>query len=192
MANVGKQFYNVGDAVHLLNDEQMLFVVVGVYSYHVGTGVNQRTEYEYEMLRVLPSTKGGHLITRNQKDIELYARYEDKMWKMALEFIKKDRVKNNIQDKDGIPPFVIMLKEYHEKNGDNESVNVAIKDKMNAKHVVDYMAMTTTVDGCLDALNNLDMLIEMFKDQPKHEDDFDYESMRERVFKKLKRLSKRG
>lgn len=173
------QAFRVGDTVTLSNEENTLYVITDVNEYHViqedGTF---KSVYDYETMRILPITNGIQIRTLEEDNLYLYAKHKTKMYNMMVEFIRKDRRSKNIF---GPPEFLEIienrleeLKEEHDKEMAStqplqkvkreKKDKVAIQEGVKSMVGVVHYAKLKTVDDCLDRLNDLNMLIAMFKD----------------------------
>lgn len=179
--------YNVGDAVTLVGEEDHLYIVTSRSEFEELNG--EGMIYDYELVQVLPAIEQLRYVVKDEEQVFLYATYLTRMWNTMLEFVKKERksqdiygklevleiVKQNRPASLGITTSPLMLE------------TAQVKRTIKIHELVNYSSLKDT-DECLDRLNDLNMLIDLFKDDPT-----DSETVKEYIEHKnivLKQLAK--
>ena len=181
--------FNIGDVVTVneidyFND---YFVVV-----HNKVNTDNGMNY-YRLMRIMPVQLADHTIIKKETDITLHTRKDSREYKLIMDFVMSDRRKQGIFD---IPKFMEMIND--KNNGKKEgSYTLAWDSLSNHKQKQKQDIMTETkkkstldvihynyldkVDDCLDAINDLKRLYDMFGDE-------EYLNNIKIVEKRLKRL----
>lgn len=177
------QEFNIGDIVRLKDNDSILFMVVDVADFTEPSkhGEKPVIDIDCELMQVYPILKNAKYTTVSQNDIDSHARRESKDSEILLRLIQKDRERNGWY---GVPDFIEVannnMKAIHKSN---QKTNVKqVKMPMKRLDVVRY-DLIDNVDECLDAINDLNLLYEMFGDES-------YLQLKELVVSRLIRLQK--
>lgn len=163
---------NIGDIVKINGDDKSIFIVVN--TVQLETSLYDGIDIcEYEIIKIYPIDKISKYMTVSQGGLTLHAKKNDKDHALILKFIQKDRERNGIY---GVPEFVQVLNQNININADNEGVKISV-----IRHDIIRYDLIKTVDECLDAINDLNMLYEMF------DDDY-FLTAKKQVYKRIIRL----
>lgn len=180
---------NITDIVKLKGDDRFLYMVVDIADFTKTSEIGEKPviDIDYEVMQIYPIQKNSSYITFSHNDIEIAHKMGDRNHELTLRFIQKDREKLGWF---GVPDFVEVANKNLQSIRRVEKASMAsdeqpIKEiKMPTKRldIIRY-DIIETIDGCLDALNHLQALYEMFGDEA-------YLQLKEVVTSRIIRLSK--
>ena len=172
-----RKFY-IQDIVSIAGDDDTLFMVVDVADYSGLAPNGQEIEdIDYELMQVYPIMKNAKYETVSQPDLNLKEKRGSKNHELLLTFIQKDREKRGWY---GVPDFLEVSK------GNLKTLDgVRVKDVQPPMQKLDTIRydQLDTIDKCLDALNDLKTLHQMFGDEA-------YLQLQEVVTARIIRLNK--
>lgn len=175
--------FNVGDTVTLITESDTLYIVTSCHGYKKARNGETIDVFDYELIQILPvslSNDGDKYHIREESVLVLYARYETKMWHMMVDFIRRDRKKNNHFEE---PAFLTLVQSARNGTVATKQGRIAYKEE-NIRYVYD------TIDDCLEALSDLNLLIEMFSDDTVDNSSLkEYIKEKKKVIKQLKNLT---
>lgn len=176
--------YNVGDTVTLITESDTLYIVTSRHGYKKVKNGETTDVFDYELIQILPVKQGpasGYSFNMKAEDVlVLYARYQTKMWHMMVDFIRRDRKKNNCFEE---PEFLTLVVATLEGKVGTKQGRIAYNDE-SIRYVYD------TIDDCLEALSDLSLLIEMFGDDTEDSPTVQqYIKEKKKVIKQLKKLT---
>lgn len=154
-----RKFY-IKDIVSMKENEDVLFMVVDYMDFteSISNGKNI-IDIDYELMQIYPVQKDSKYATVSQNDLMIKEKRGSRNYELLLGFINKDREKNGFY---GTPDFIQV--------SDRNIKTIANAEKTRAKaptrklDTIRYDVIDT-VDGCLDAINHLNTLYEMFGDE---------------------------
>lgn len=130
------------------------------------------SDMQYEIMRIFPAMKASMIANVDEKKIEIVAKDGTKDSRLILDFVMRKRYERGWHD---TPDFDIALRQNRKaENGEGKAKH---KDK---DDVVRYDKLGS-VDQCLDAMNDLQRLYNVFGDEA-------YLQLREVVQNRLKDL----
>jgi hypothetical protein len=172
--------YKVGDTVTSVAEKDTLYIITACHGYKkLQDGVHTEV-FDYELIQILPVRNSINFCTRLEKDLVLYARYQSRMWILMVDFIKRDRKKNNWFEE---PEFLAIVESTLGNAKATKQGWITYKDD-NVTYVCE------SVDECLDALSDLNLLIEMFADDLNDNATLkEYIKQKKKVTQQLKKLT---
>lgn len=165
------QKFNIGDIVKMKENENILFIIVDVADFSE-KGV---VDIDYEMMQVFPIQRNSKYANVSQADIMIHAETDTKDSEILLRFIQKDREKAGWF---GVPDFAHVIIQ------NLRAIDKAkgVKPPMRKNDSIRY-DLLDTIDECLDAMNDLTTLHEMFGDEA-------YLQLKDLVQERIKKLQK--
>ena len=130
-----------GDFIIPKDMEGSLFIVLDVYDYTDYDDVDSEIDIVYDAIKIFPITKNNVEFHFEHEDVFLHSKLNSEKHRITYETIKRLRVERGLEQE---PHFMGEL-------------NLVSRD-------VDYSS-GATVDDCLDMLNNLELLYDMFGDK---------------------------
>lgn len=128
------------------------------------------SEMVYEVMRIYPITLTSKIANFDEKQLELIGKGNEKQGRMMLDYVIKERLKRGWRDE---PDFLIAMSQNLKAN----KLNKAIPPKLDE---IRYDKLPN-IDSCLDAMNDLERLYELFGDEA-------FLQLREVVKSRLKQL----
>lgn len=163
--------YVHGDVVKLKSfDKESEYHIITDFEEYINP-ITKKDGYRYELMKIFPVERMSKVEYVNHMEVKLIGRASDIQGKAVLELVKKEREKKGFLDK---PEYIKAIE-----------VNIH-SDKSTLNRYVDESIarydLIKTVDGCLDAINDLNQFYEVFGDEA-------YLQLKEVVYKRLKSLT---
>lgn len=172
------QKFNIKDIVTMKDVNQILYMVVDYADFtELAPNGKPIIDIDYELIQIYPVKKMPQYTIVGQNEIVLKESEGSKNHKLLLTFIQKDREKRGWF---GVPDF-ITISDNNLKSIQKGKVN-EVQNSSKKLDTIRYDILNS-VDKCLDALNDLDILHKMFGDEA-------YLQLKEVVIKRLTILSK--
>lgn len=178
--------YKIGDVIKRKNGNDSLFMIVDIVTPEgVEKDIDLSGNIFYETMKIFPIEKVSQYLLVDSNDVVLHTENGVTEHKILLQFIKKEREKRGWFD---IPDFIQVA----EQNIVNKFAKASAEALMNTgevkvkivqkKYDVIRYDLINSVDECLDAINDLNILYEMFGDEA-------YIQLKELVAERIKEIT---
>lgn len=155
--------FNIGDTVRLKNDKNVIYIVIDFIdlTLTIDDGEKQIGDINYELMRIYPIVEHPKYTTVRQSSIVLNSAKDDRLTNLLLALIQKDREKEGWY---GTPDFIKIINRNRKAI---EKYNATVKEVQVPMKKLDTIRydLIDTIDECLDAINDLKILHEMFGDE---------------------------
>lgn len=171
------QEFNIKDMVRLsTGDEGVIYMIVDVFDFSDDEQVEELdSDYDYELAQIYPTTSLTRYIQSTQSELTIVEEFGTKTYNMLWGLVLKEREEKGYYDAPSYLNVAEANLNFHKKNKTYYN-----KIKLKEMDIVRYDRINT-IDECLDALNDLTGLYEMFGDEA-------FLQLREVVMKRIKEL----
>jgi len=171
--------FHLGDIVKCKDNDDVLYMVVDVLDFTQTASGKEIVDIDLELMQIYPIELMSRSITLSHTDVFIHAKSNGRNHVLLMDFIAKDRARNGWFD---IPDYVKAvndnLRAINEEKNRTEQEKVHVPER---KYDTVRYDLLESVDECLDALNDLGLLHEMFGDEA-------YSQLRDIVFRRLEKL----
>lgn len=152
--------FKIGDIVKLKTDERIVYMITDSLDL---SECGKEPNIEYEVAVILPIVKETLTYVYNEKELNCVAKVEERReYKAVVDYVKRERSKVGLF---GEPDYV-RYAETNKHTSATEDLTVEKPKKVKSKTTknVNYSSLET-IDECLDAINDLNLLYKTFKNK---------------------------
>ena len=169
--------YNIGDAVKIKGDSKSIFVITDFEDFTKASfDGNAEIDVDYELIQVYPVNKVAQYAVVNHEQIDMHWKEYSSGYNTLIKKIIQDGERIGIYSQ---PLFMEIVS----RNKRDKSKNKATVAKEKKLDIISYKTIET-VDKCLDAINDLNILHKEFGDD-------EYLKAKKAVIQRLKKITKK-